>query len=361
MKKKLIFSTVLFGLCSTITLFSCKTISEPEVIQIDVKLRSQRLAFSNWNLASSTGALYKLNISGDIKRGDHVTIGISKQFDERGYEGQYIKLSDDSLAFELDDSSTDLTLRVLPFAPESKDIFKIDFTLEFQIMRSSRVIYKTQMNNLFFVNGTVTPKSIFETIEQDDDLEVVSFKDDPITLQQLTLCNIFMLPVGTTKVADHAFSLEKIPIPATIKRVYLDYSVLDLTATGWLKSIGAFAFEKNTFNNRIVVPTSTLEIGEKAFYQCSGVSEIVLDHDFVIHNYAFSELPGQTILDLTSFDDPNNLPQNWEHHMFDKIEDQTMVCYYNPNVTETTWRQFLSEHNVVDLSNWEFIPKTPNK
>ncbi len=278
-----------------------KSQTDPEINEISVNLLSDSLAFSNANLSSDSGARYTISVNGTTQSGDYAIILISKQTCE-GEPVSYIKLSDDSVCNELQKGTTNLTLNVLSTGVRT-DLFKVTFSLEIRIFRVDKTIHKCHLDNLTYFNGTATPLSLFNTDQTKISLNILSFKDNPYAREQLGLCDVFTLPSGTTSIADDAFySLSNnTPLPSTIQRVYLDRSEIDPAYQNPLTEIGANAFRENTFNDSIVIPSSTKHIKEHAFDGCVGVSKITIPKDIVLDDYCFAHLEGEIILDLSMY------------------------------------------------------------
>lgn len=353
--KKGILSLIASGTIMAIPLVSCSYIIhyDPQDSNLDIELMSSRLAFSNWTLSSSQGAQYSLSASGDIQNGDIIRVSIGEQTSE-GLDVNYIKLSDNSIIHNVGKSGTNFDVILTSVSQQNHDVFTVNFSLIFQVMRNQITISKKEVKNFVFVNGTPTPSNFFDKTQSTDSLKVNGFVLDDFVQEQLKLCNIFVLPQGTTDVESQAFRAEI--FPASIQRVYLDYSELDSSFAPTLQRILPQAFMNCPINNKIVLPSTLELIGSKAFFECTGVSSIELHRkDIAIGQLAFGNIPGITELDVSIYDNVQSLPQNWSSQCFLKSLDEgnEMICYRNTRVREQDWINFLESLD-IDVSNWHF-------
>lgn len=356
--KKVVLSTLATGIIMAIPLVSCSRIIHyyPQDLNIDINLMSNSVAFSNWTLASALGASYSLSVSGDTQNGDTILVSIGEQICD-GKEVNFIKLSEDSILHTVTKSETNFTVLLNTVVKENHDIFVVKFSLFFQVIRNQTTIIKKEVPNFTFVNGTPTPENFFDKIIGEDSVRVIGFATDKATQEQLKLCNIFVLPQGTTEVDSQAF--EVYPIPSWIQRAYLDYSELDPSFTPTLRRILPRAFAGCAINNRIVLHSSLELVASGAFAGCTGVSSIELHRkDITIGQSAFSHIPGVTELDLSIYRDHNEMPEAWSSQCFlkDVAEGNSMICYYNKQISEYTWINFLTTLD-IDTTNWHFKQK----
>lgn len=352
MKKKLLWTSIACTLPLTMSLCACnKSQNDPEINEINVDLLSDRLAFSNTNLSSDAGAQYTINVNGTTKNGDYAIILISQQMcgDD---PVSYIKLSEDSVCHELQKGTTRLTVKLLPTGVKT-DFFKVTFSLEVRVFRVDKTVYKCNLNDLIYFNGTATPLNLFNATQTKTTLDILSLKNDPYAQEQLILCDVFALPSGTTSIANNAFYNPNTPFPSNTQRVYLDKSELDPLYQSLLTEIGENAFRANTFNGPIIIPSSTKHIKHHAFYECKGVTKIIIPKDVALDDYCFANLEGEMALDLSVF---NQLPTNWGNHIFDKTDPENMTCYHNSAISADQWKEFMASHE-IDADGWTFVAK----
>lgn len=359
-------------------MFSCSNSHpQPDEPNINVELISVPYAFSNCNLPLDNGAKFYASIFGDVQIGDEVFISLGSQIKD-GKEGQYLSLDAKYDYFKITAAKTDFIFVVNPVSSEDKSFYSVFFTLNIHIFRNNQILYKTQLDNLYFFNATATPKEMFLTQESGEETTVLSFNPDPIIQEQLKLCNILLIPYGTTNIAKNAFS--DLSIPDNIEMIFLDAHILCPIIKPTLKSIGDNAFMRVHWPNDIVLPESLEWIGDFAFYYSSFETNLTIpNHVYHIGNSAFEGTFGTSLItlpksvrelgnnafydmknvlqiDLTDFSSLSDMDVIWGKQLLSStaVSSEKKVLFNLELKSPLIWKTFFQNHD-TDLSFWRFV------
>lgn len=395
-KKIKMFVCALLPTLVTPCLFSCS--SEKKIDDFNISINSgDTVQFSN-NVLFPTRpiATFPFQIE-NPQTDDIVSVYIESQ-EMDGESGVFLSLCHESRDIVVHKNQKNINIQFIPTAlVDVTKVAEIRFSISCSLIRDDNIIFKKRFDNLYFENGTPTTPDMFSYDTKPDGSKIlVGWKQEEWVFEQISKCNILLIPNDVAEIANEAFCERwieegdpKTTIPDNIDVVCLNSYLNHLDNVSKLTKIGSYAFYgcKAKFHD-LLLPAEFSYIGEYAFYDCSNLSGTILLSSKItkLNRFAFfncSKISSIIFNSLCSLDEGsvggcdnlkiinvasfnNNIPNVTEkndnvywvgQNNFNNVPPSDIhyprYVYLNNLVLLDAWKNFFEDRN-QNFDNWTF-------